>query len=83
MAALALLMLGASRSFWPFAGALVLVQLFSNIALGPFTALLPDTVNPREHGKASGFMGMARLIGDADWSSASAVAVLRALMAGG
>ncbi|MEN6644778.1 MAG: MFS transporter [Armatimonadia bacterium] len=60
----ALTLLGAARSFWPFAGALILVQLFSNAALGPFTALLPDTVNPREHGKASGFMGVARLLGD-------------------
>jgi len=58
------MLLGMSRSFWPFAGALVLVQLFTNGALGPFTALLPDTVNPREHGKASGFMGVARLLGD-------------------
>ena len=60
----ALLLLGAARSFWPFAGALILVQLFTNAAMGPFTALLPDTVNPREHGKASGFMGVARLVGD-------------------
>lgn len=64
VALVALLGLGASHSFWPFAGALILVQLFSNIALGPFTALLPDTVNPREHGRASGFMGVARLAGD-------------------
>jgi MFS family permease len=60
----ALMLLGMAKSFWPFAGALVLVQLFTNAALGPFTALLPDTVNPREHGKASGFMGVARLLGD-------------------
>jgi MFS family permease len=60
----ALILLGAAKSFWPFAGALVLVQLFTNAAFGPFTALLPDTVNPREHGKASGFMGFARLLGD-------------------
>jgi MFS family permease len=60
----ALLLLGGSRSFWPFAGALMLVQLSTNVALGPFSALLPDTVNPREHGKASGFMGVARLAGD-------------------
>jgi len=60
----ALIVLGAARSFWPFAGALVLVQLATNAALGPFTALLPDTVNPREHGRASGFMGIARLLGD-------------------
>lgn len=60
----ALLLLGASRTFWPFAGALVLVQLFTNTALGPFTGLLPDTVSSREYGKASGFMGAARLLGD-------------------
>lgn len=60
----ALILLGAARSFWPFAGALILVQTATNAALGPFTALLPDTVHPREHGKASGFMGMARLLGD-------------------
>jgi len=60
----ALLLLGLSRSFWPLLGALVLVELFTNAALGPFTALLPDTVNPCEHGKASGFMGVARLGGD-------------------
>ncbi len=60
----ALMLMGLSRSYWPFAGALVLVQLFTNSALGPFTALLPDTVNRREHGKASGFMGVARLFGD-------------------
>ena len=60
----ALLAFGASRTYWPFAGALMLVQLFTNTALGPFTALLPDTVNPNEHGKASGFMGVARLLGD-------------------
>jgi len=64
LAVAGLLLLGGARSFWPFAGALVLVQLFSNSALGPFTALLPDTVNPREHGKASGLMGLARLVGD-------------------
>jgi MFS family permease len=59
-----LVLLGQARSFWPFAGGLILVQFFSNVALGPFTALLPDTINPREHGKASGFMGVARLLGD-------------------
>jgi len=61
---IALLALGSARTFWPFAAAIVLLQLFSNTALGPFTALLPDTVNPREHGKAAGFMGAARLVGD-------------------
>jgi MFS family permease len=60
----ALLLLGSTRAFWPFAGALVLLQLCTNSALGPFAALLPDTVNPNEHGKSSGFLGIARLLGD-------------------
>jgi len=59
-----LLWLGSAKSFLPFSGALVLLQLFSNSALGPFASLLPDTVNPKEHGKASGLMGVARLLGD-------------------
>lgn len=62
--AVALLLLGWSSSFWPFAVALMALQLTSNMALGPFTALLPDTVPPHEHGTTSGFMGIARLAGD-------------------
>ena len=79
-----LLLLGGARSFWPFAGAMLLVQLWSNIALGPFTALLPDTVNPRQHGLSSGFMGVARLLGDvgglllAGWLLSETMAVSRA-----
>lgn len=60
----ALMALGAARSYWPFVGAMILLQVFSNAALAPFAALLPDTVSAREHGKASGFMGAARLAGD-------------------
>ncbi len=63
-AVLGLLLLGEARTFALFAAALLLVQFFTNLSLGPFTALLPDTVHPREHGKASGFMGVARLAGD-------------------
>ena len=63
--AIALMLLGGSHSFWPFAASLFVLQFMSNGALGPFTALLPDTVPPREHGKSSGFMGVARLLGDA------------------
>lgn len=60
----ALVLLGYAKSFWPLAGALMLLQLGTNAALGPFSALLPDTVNPREHGKSSGLLGVARLLGD-------------------
>lgn len=60
----ALVLLGGAHSFWPLAGALMLVQIGTNAALGPFSALLPDTVNPREHGKSAGLLGVARLLGD-------------------
>jgi MFS family permease len=63
-AAGALLLFGMARSYWPFLGGLLLVQFTSNIALGPYTALLPDTVNRREQGLTSGFMGVFRLVGD-------------------
>ena len=58
------MILGAAPSYWPFVVGLVLLQITSNIALGPFTALLPDTVPPAQHGAASGWMGLARLAGD-------------------
>ena len=62
--AASLMILGAAPSYWPFVAGLVLLQITSNIALGPFTALLPDTVPPAQHGAASGWMGLARLAGD-------------------
>lgn len=62
--AVSLLILGTAPSFWPFVAGLVLLQITTNAALGPFSALLPDTVPPRQHGAASGWMGLARLCGD-------------------
>lgn len=39
------------------------IQLFLNIANGPYQALLPDTVEPERHGIASAYMGGALLLG--------------------
>jgi len=39
------------------------IQLFLNIANGPYQALLPDTVEPERHGLASTYMGGALLLG--------------------
>ena len=39
------------------------IQLFLNIANGPYQALLPDTVPPERHGVASTYMGGALLLG--------------------
>jgi len=62
--AISLMILGYAPSFWPFVIGLVLVQITTNFALGPFSALLPDTVPAAQHGAASGWMGLARLVGD-------------------
>lgn len=52
-----------SQSFWQLLAAFVLIQLFLNIATGPFQAVIPDTVPPEHHGKASGWMGLWQLLG--------------------
>ena len=39
------------------------IQLFLNVANGPYQALLPDNVPERQHGIASAYMGFALLIG--------------------
>lgn len=71
----------AIRRFWEEAGVQHLVPLRDpKSALGSQMGVmgLPVTVVLNPEGQE-----VARLIGDADWSSDSAVAVLRALMAGG
>lgn len=44
-------------------GGLVLTQLVNNAAAAPFHALLPDLVPQEQRGVASGFMGLAQLLG--------------------
>lgn len=39
------------------------IQIFLNIATGPYQALLPDNVPAERHGLASAYMGVALLIG--------------------
>jgi MFS family permease len=39
------------------------IQLFLNVANGPYQALLPDNVPPSRHGMASAFMGAVLLVG--------------------
>ena len=43
--------------------AMVLIELGSNIAQGPYQGLLPDVVPAEERGLASGFLGAAQLAG--------------------
>ena len=60
-------MLGFSYagSFVGLVLAFVGIQLFLNIANGPYQALIPDLVPPDKQGAASGFMGIMSLLGDA------------------
>ena len=65
---LALGALGAfahAGSFAGLVGAFVAIQLFLNIANGPYQALLPDQVPPEHQGAASGYFGFMNLLGEA------------------
>ena len=61
----ALLMFGLAGSFAGLVVAFVGIQLFLNIATGPYQALLPDLVPLNRQGAASGYTGMMQLLGDA------------------
>lgn len=50
-------------SFVPLVVAFFGVQTFLNVAMGPYQALMPDTVPASRHGLASAYMGVALLIG--------------------
>jgi MFS family permease len=63
LAAIAILAFGAARDFPALVAAFFCIQLFLNIATGPYQALLPDTVSPERHGIASAYMGVALLLG--------------------
>ncbi len=42
----------------------LVVELFNNVATGPYTALIPDLVSPEQRGSASGWMGLMTLLGN-------------------
>ncbi len=42
----------------------VWVQIFLNIATGPYQAILPDLVPEEKHGMASAYMGVATIVGN-------------------
>lgn len=51
----------------------MMLQLFVNIAGGPYQALIPDMVPPERHGVASGYMGLWTLVGQAGGLAIAAV----------
>ncbi len=58
-----LLTFALSRSFVALMVSFVFIQLFVNLATGPFQAIIPDLVPPEHQGKAAGWMGFWTLIG--------------------
>ena len=42
----------------------LVVQLFNNMATGPYTALIPDLVSTEQRGSASGWLGLMTLLGN-------------------
>ena len=61
----ALLFMGWSKSFASLVISFAAVQLFANIANGPFQALIPDMVPEDQQGTASAWMGIFMYIGQA------------------
>jgi len=61
----ALLAFGSAGSFAGLVAAFVAIQLFLNIATGPYQALIPDHVPLNHQGAAAGYTGMMQLLGDA------------------
>lgn len=55
--------LALSGSFWPLVIFYTLLQLASNSAQGPYQGLAPDLVPEDQRGVASGYYGLANLVG--------------------
>ena len=52
-----------SQSFAQLLLSFIFIQLFLNIAIGPFQAIIPDRVPASHHGKAASWMGLWQLVG--------------------
>lgn len=65
LAIAAMLGFGHAGSFAGLVLAFVGIQLFLNIATGPYQAMIPDQVPQDRQGAASGFMGVMQLLGEA------------------
>lgn len=73
-----LALLARAGTLWAIALAMVLVEVASNVAQGPYQGLLPDVVPPDRRGLASGLIGGAQLTGQV-----AGVAVAGVLVASG
>lgn len=43
--------------------AFLFVELFNNVATGPYSALIPDLISPEQRGSASGWLGLMTMLG--------------------
>ncbi len=43
--------------------AFLFVELFNNVATGPYSALIPDLISPDQRGRASGWLGLMVVLG--------------------
>ncbi|MCD4784753.1 MAG: MFS transporter [Candidatus Eremiobacteraeota bacterium] len=61
----ALILMGLSRNFVTLIFSFMAVQIFANIANGPYQALIPDLVREKQQGKASAWMSLFMFTGQA------------------
>ena len=73
--ALCVVGLAVAGGYWTIVAIMLLVELSSNAAQGPYQALLPDTVPSSRRGIASGFLGGAQLAGQVTGVAAAGAAV--------
>lgn len=73
--ALCVVGLALAGGYWTIVAIMLLVELTSNVAQGPYQALLPDTVPSSRRGLASGFLGGAQLAGQVTGVAAAGAAV--------
>jgi MFS family permease len=67
--------LALAGGYWSILAIMLLIELASNSAQGPYQALLPDLVPPGERGLASGLLGGAQLGGQVIGVAAAGVAI--------
>lgn len=58
-----LIVIGVAPAYWVLLLAVVGLQIGANIAHGPYQGVIPDLVPRNARGRASGFFGMANLVG--------------------
>lgn len=61
----ALILMGVSRNFITLILSFMAVQVFANVANGPYQALIPDLVPGKQQGKASAWMSLFMFTGQA------------------